>query len=444
MSISLPSLSSALEIKEIIDNIGTLVDEIGYAAKSLENEFNENYDEDDEEESDENEDEEQKHNPRQKVNHSKTLKMEIEKIKRTFYVSDNVASYIQFENDMTISVNGETIPISSLTSQHLKDWYEIGNESTYGDNATLTTRIDHEIRSAKDITDFIVSDSVIRLVENLWTSHFYPSIVKAKPYKIAIYGPDDHFTAHRDTAEADLVGTFLLGLGDTSDGQFEFGYSEQYIPGGTWYRSRVGTWCAFFPAEIHRVTKLTQGYRATLAFKIFDSSSVPHHILFENERAIPNEALESIQKVIIKFQKPFGLILHHQYAIDTQFVNGIDYIIETACSLLMKNDTTIILYKLPVVITYNNVRSAFDSSENSSETSIYPLIDPKEDLPDWISSLIDENSKRRIPFYSVQKNASLLWKDDEQESAEHTGNESRPYSRDSIYLSFAIVVCEKK
>lgn len=101
-------------------------------------------------------------------------------------------------------------------------------------------------------------------IQKLWKEHFVPGNVRAEPYKIHIYGPGGHFKSHRDTPEKDLVGTFLVGLGDTSSSSAgNFRIAEKTS------RAERCSWVAFHPDVIHEVTKLVDGYRAVIAFKMF-------------------------------------------------------------------------------------------------------------------------------------------------------------------------------
>jgi hypothetical protein len=47
----------------------------------------------------------------------------------------------------------------------------------------------------------------------------------------------------------------------------------------------------------------------------------------------------------------------------------------------------------------------------------------------------------KVPFYYVLlSNTAVIWKKDSDQGAEYTGNESRPGTEDSIYLSYAMLV----
>lgn len=123
---------------------------------------------------------------------------------------------------------GEITPIANRAQEEvdktkkglelqLREWYERGTTSGYGDIRAQETKIDPEIRDAREfgVEEFSVSAGLAKEIEAKWAAHFYPATVRAEPYKIHLYGPHGGFDVHRDTPEKDLVGTFLVGLGDT-------------------------------------------------------------------------------------------------------------------------------------------------------------------------------------------------------------------------------------
>ena len=75
-------------------------------------------------------------------------------------------------------------------------------------------------------------------------------------YKIHLYGPGGHFKSHRDLPETGLVGTFLVGLGDTSSAS-----TGHFRIGNKMLKSYSGNWVAFHPDVPHEITKPEDGYR---------------------------------------------------------------------------------------------------------------------------------------------------------------------------------------
>lgn len=133
------------------------------------------------------------------------------------------------------------------------------------------TRLDEKVRKARefDSEQFSIEPSLVTQVEQAWAKNFIPSKVRAEPYKIQMYDSGGHFKAHRDTPEPNLVGTFLLGLGDAAyPSPIRSTYKCLVVAGERMPMATVGTWIAFYPDVPHEVTDV-EGMRAVLAFKIF-------------------------------------------------------------------------------------------------------------------------------------------------------------------------------
>lgn len=194
----------------------------------------------------------------------------------------------------------------------LPDWFEHSAISGYGDMQSLETKVDSEVRNAREIpaSEFEVEPEFLEKIQNLWGKSFLPRKVRAEPYKIHLYGPGGHFKSHRDTPETGLVGTFLAGLGDTSStGNFRIG--DKMLS------AEPGTWVAFHPDVPHEVMKLEDGHRAVVAFKIFRVD--------DNEPDVLPAQLEGRVKMILdQIPAPFGLLTSHQYTIGTTSPNGFD------------------------------------------------------------------------------------------------------------------------
>jgi hypothetical protein len=371
----------------------------------------------------------------------------------------------------------------------LRRWYEAGAVSGYGDVKAQETKVDPSVRDAREITasEFRVSPDLIERVQDLWSASFFPTKVRAEPYKIHLYGPGGKFKPHRDTPETDLVGTFLVGLGDTSltaehwyDGAFDIKI------GGRWTRhaAHVGSWIAFYPDVDHAVRDIVSGYRAVIAFKIFrerlDTPEVPAEVMSRKTKA-----------VLMRLQKPYGILLRHQYSAGTAELNGSDASLYAAAG-----ETGGDVRLLPVLIRWTATRDDFEMYDGSSVCSadVFPMtqthvdtilahiraeatkrtekdeeeeneedeneedeneeeenlrypsksklvVDLKGTDAEWIS----HHPPKSIPFYSPRfHTTSTVWKEDVEEAVEHTGNESRPHEEDSIYLSYAVVVVPKR
>ena len=229
----------------------------------------------------------------------KKMREQCERAARTGRIIENDSSTLRLK--VTRPGCEYDAPLVSITEATLKQWHQHGQPSAYGNTATLATVVDATVRSAREAPSdqFTVDEETRRMVERLWAEHFWPSAVRAEPYKLNVYGPGDHFAAHKDTPASGLVGTLLLGLGDGSNGRFVFPNDEAQ----DWWSSRLHGWCAFFPSVVHRVTRISEGFRATLAFKLYSTETTPLQAT--------SAQLADITRSLSTIAKPFGLLLQH-------------------------------------------------------------------------------------------------------------------------------------
>ena len=312
--------------------------------------------------------------------------------------------------------------------------------SSYGDVRNQDTKIDLDVRNACEIPpdEFSVDKELLDRIEAAWAESFLPRKVRAEPYKIHLYGPEGHFKSHRDTPEMDLVGTFLLGLGDTA--QKSWKAKGNLVVGGI-ENGVIATpcsWVAFHPDVPHAVLSLPKShYRAVIAFKIF---SVP-----DNPEPTENPIQTSVNEALAKMRLPFGIFLDRQYCMGTSKLSGFDTILLTAA--YSRKDKCRI-YTLPVVTEFHSKRGMLDIVDNevSVKTEVYPFTEAHvevllgrrsnttSEVP-WLKDIKD------IPFYYLGLgNNTITWVDNKDDGAEYTGNSSRPASQDSIYLSYSLVV----
>lgn len=207
----------------------------------------------------------------------------------------------------------------------MPQWYENSSTSGFGNVKSQETEINIDVRNAHEISssEFTVDEELIEMVECLWSKHFLPKRVRAMPYKIHIYGPDGQFKPHMDTPEQNLVGTFLVGLGDTTKP------GERLVLNGSHcHGSPANHWVAFYPDISHEVARIESGYRAVIAFKIFRLGAAPEVSLTDaaetstgvleaparNTVNLDMEiAVESILTRLCAIGKPFAFHLTHQY-----------------------------------------------------------------------------------------------------------------------------------
>ena len=327
------------------------------------------------------------------------------------------------------------------------------------------TKVNSEVRHARDIpaSEFTVEDELLDRVAAIWSENFYTGDgdeVRVEPYKIHLYGPKGHFEVHRDTPENGLVGTFLLGLGDTTS------YGGGLVVDGTTFPAHAGYWVAFFPDTPHKVEQISSGYRAVIAFKLFRS---PHRL----SRAGPPargaapasspQIKQPVLELIGKMKAPFGIMLERKYCLGTAQLTGFDaLLLESAHSL-----PNVEVHHLPVVLESSsnwgsrNEYNPWQEFEMDCWTRVYPFTSGHIDV---LSTLHEQSSSFRrppsdhtlcgapwlenvehVPFFSLNLRRSLeVYKDEEQETCNYVGNEAQAWRTDSVYLSYAILVLPNK
>lgn len=315
--------------------------------------------------------------------------------------------------------------------------YENAAISAFGDLRTLETRIDPKVRDAREIPadQFAVDPRLLREVRTAWAEHFAPTTVRVRPYKIHVYGPGGHFKSHRDSPEPGLVGTFLVGIGDTRGNHVKVG---AFCIDSTEAFADPYTWVAFYPDIPHHVSKLPEHqYRAVIAFKIFsDEQHVPH------EGSIRKyEQEEDAKALLSQIWRPYGIILEHRYHIGVLNLTGFDSVLYAAAKKL----SNVQVHLLPVVIKASCYRNFGDEDESDFKSSIHPFTsahadfvlnrgeDPSLTTMPWLKGL--EN----VPFYAPAEKdeGPSIWESEREE--DYVGNESEAARETSIYLAFALL-----
>ncbi|KAI0057667.1 hypothetical protein BV25DRAFT_1994824 [Artomyces pyxidatus] len=355
----------------------------------------------------------------------------------------------------------------------LKQLFTNASVSGYGDVRTQETKIDLDVRNAREIpaSEFAVAPALLDTIRTTWAAHFWPAAVRVAPYKIHLYGPGGGFQAHRDTPEAGLVGTFLLGLGDSTQARnLEVRVQGARASNTTAFSACVGQWVAFYPDVPHRVVKLKKGYRAVLAFKVFRADDGA-------DAACDAGVLQRVRAVTDRLSAPVGLFLEHKYCMGTQKLAGFDAVVYEA----LARRADIAVHLLPVVTKWSavietdaDVDMGYYSGnfrdreipQGSFDAPVYPITaahvkavaagsmevsferwgrlvvkDPaaREEGLGWLNKLTKD-----VQFLATDLDSTTVTWSTAQEDLDYTGNESRPYSEDSVYLSYALVIVEKK
>ena len=337
----------------------------------------------------------------------------------------------------------------------LKSWYDHAAISGYGDVRAQVTKLNTDVRNAREIpaSEFSVEPELLHEIAQVWDRNFYPNTgIRVEPYKIHLYGPGGHFDLHRDTPQKDLVGTFLLGLGDTT-------YGGGLYVGGMERPAHGGYWCAFYPDVPHRVARVSGGYRAVIAFKLFRTSDT-----FE-ETATSSQVGSEVASLVRQMKAPFGIMLERKYCLGTTTFSGFDALMLDTCRSLPKVDVK----HLPVILVSHSEWGTHDEYEEGYEmecsTSIYPFtrghIDALVDGSSFKAGLghyydyrgpTDHTScgcpwlegVKNVPFFAFDLSRSLVsYSEEERETCNYTGNEAQAWRDDSVYLSYALLVLPK-
>uniref|UniRef100_A0A0W0GF99 Prolyl 4-hydroxylase alpha subunit Fe(2+) 2OG dioxygenase domain-containing protein n=2 Tax=Moniliophthora roreri TaxID=221103 RepID=A0A0W0GF99_MONRR len=332
----------------------------------------------------------------------------------------------------------------------LPKWLANAPVSGYGDNRTLETKVDSTVRNAREIpsSGFEVSDKLLTDIASLWSKNFLPSKVRVQPYKIHLYGEGGHFQSHKDTPETDLVGTFLLGIGDSAA---DSPMTGNLCIGDVRVSAHPGQWVAFHPDVPHSVSPLTKGCRAVIAFKIFSVDSDSTWGSQAKEEHLPKLA-EEVTSVLEEIPRPFGMILEHQYPMGTREASlaGIDAIMLAAGKKLPDSAIEII----PVVIKlieediYEDAEDEYDDEHVDSRVMPFTRhhvdlflgrnIQAAKEAVSWLDGV------ESVPFYALNLKQNGMQMSSDSEQLNWRGNESDGTRESSVYLTYAMLVLPRK
>lgn len=322
--------------------------------------------------------------------------------------------------------------LADISMGDLESCYEAAPVASYGDLQTMTTETAPEVRQARDLSaqegQFQVGEALSLQVAKLWCQAFHwHGEVEAVPYKINLYRKGGHFREHRDTPSRSLVGTFLLGLGDTSDGTLRI-KAQPREEAVVWPSTARGRWCAFYPDLVHQITPLTSGLRATMAFKIL--AKTDQHPLLQGQAHALWHRLSVQERQALRAQPrqhPFGLLLTHDYSLEATSLKGLDRAYYDLFRGLGYQITI-----LPVLVTLE--AWGRPSKCPGGGSAVYPLT---EEALRFVTS--DDNDFLEKPvlfsgltFYGNPK--GYYWYLKETPYYEYIGNECQPAEINSLYL----------
>ena len=328
----------------------------------------------------------------------------------------------------------------NISQTQLKEIYQEAEDSPFGDQENLETKIDKNVRDAKEISDIEVDPILIKRIEEEWSKNLYPNQVRVEPYKLNMYQANGKFKEHLDTPSKDLVGTALISSwGKDAHINNYLKISDINRKRAEYWQPREPSLILFYsdcPHEVSSYTEKNGNIRATIAFKIYAK---------DNSYNPLNEKFEKVKQALLPLleDKKKGFILEHGYSLQTDSLKGSDSIL---ASVLEQMGYKFIL----IPILYHFTLSSFHQGNNDDEFTsfIYPL---REEEIDYLISSSKDNDKdngiqevpdfphQDIEFYILNNN-HYTWKNEHQSYCEYTGNESQPEEQNSIYLSRALII----
>lgn len=299
--------------------------------------------------------------------------------------------------------------------------FAVAAQSPYGNVETLENETKLEVRDAKEFVHFTLDPAFVRTLQAQVDT--YVAGASVLPYKLNIYGPGGHFAKHKDTPEQGLIGTLLVGLHQSEDSK----YKHLKVCEASW-TAHAEHALFFYPDQVHEVVK-TQGYRMTLACKVFVSALQPRSLVAPLTPAMTRLAIALDEaKKTGSLQEPFGFLMNHEYSI-------------TELSAWKGNDAHILgtlehlgyrFVMQPVIVHHTYIGDVEGGDGAIHETAVHPIAPVKQELQDVTT----------CTFFNAISNETK-WSSEEDEGAEYTGNEARPASEDSVYVQFAVVVLDK-
>ena len=342
-----------------------------------------------------------------------------------------------FDGNLTITTNNFSYSGNYKNFNQLEELFQVSPPAAFGNQNTLETVVDENVRNARDVTDFTIDQKIIGKICEIWSKHFYPKNVKVVPYKINIYEPDGKFDEHTDTPDVNLVGTFLLGLSEKSCYKSLKVTTDQNGNYDYWHRSDIGSWCAFYPDLPHSVQNKTRYHRGTIAFKIFSLDETKREIEFLNH----NQYTGSLPTDLI------GVVLSHDYSLNTDSFKGVDNLWYELINTLNPKSIRVV----PILIQTSFSHWGYESSSEQPEGTMKVYL-CDDNVIKYLSDKLDQTNLEQtnpdqtkpetpkdIQFVKMSRNG-YEWKHNFEDFVEHTGNESRPEEEDSVYLHRALIV----
>lgn len=260
--------------------------------------------------------------------------------------------------------------------------------------------------------------------------------VRVEPSKLVLYDVGDFFQTHRDTPDAQLIGSIVLGLCDTSTG------GGLVLEGGAPQSSAFGDYCFFRPDVVHEVKPVEGGHRAVLTFKVYADPNVGGDLaLLQAPQAACTLEQHDVCLALARemdqlLDKPrLGFLLSHQYARTTTALLDADYYLMCAATHLADAHAYTIPVKLAESKHGEDYPASFEDEDCDAETiHVYSL-------ENEVLERIRRQEEVTLPacgFYALGK-AGLLFARDFSRGG-NTGNECEESRESCIYVHRALII----
>ncbi|KAI0045582.1 hypothetical protein FA95DRAFT_116947 [Auriscalpium vulgare] len=378
----------------------------------------------------------------------------------------------------------------SAEAQQLARLFANAAASAYGDMRDHETKpVDSTVRQAREISasEFTVAPALLERVCALWAGRLGPQNVRAEPDKIHLFAEGGPFDMQLDTPERGLVGTFLLGAGDsTGEESFELTAQREYSPSASrrwplWdsdeeddvmdqgaeshevmevdsnskskggggrhtFSAKPGHWVAFYPDVPRRVISVKSGYNAVVAFKIFQDDGRD-----QPETQADTATITGIRSITDALEAPLALILRRRYCLGPRWLSGFDTLLYTA----LTRRTDVNVHLIPIVIDFSasvELNYNFKPVRRSFGALVYPFTaehidylaearktDPAKSTMPWLAGL-----EKTVQFLAMDfEGSTVQWSHKKWDDSFIRGDETQEYTEDSVYLSYALIIIPK-
>lgn len=344
---------------------------------------------------------------------------------------------------VTLFLDGKTYRATRTNASKAGEFWQMVYEthaepSSFGDMTKLQTARDDCVRRSREIPcgeKWSCSPDLLDRIATVWQlKKGCRDQVRVEPYKLLMYGEGDHFASHRDTPATNMIGSFVLGIFDSSTKGGLVLDDDQ----ASKEKADFGQFWAFSPDTVHEVQPVAGGLRVALAFKIY---------LEEEERgggggevvqvsplceAETHEVCEKAAHLIARIlalhkeeeEERVGFLCLHSYSKRTEWLDTTDRRLLNALSHIAAVKT---IEDIPVKIEMETFK--YEDEEADIKVNVFSLEDEKR-----------EQEEKNIPFYALHhQRQGFKWFATSSKGG-FVGNSAEPSEEACIYLHRSFVV----